>query len=490
MKKTIFCLIAALGLFCACDPVEDSKDYEASSVSSDALGGLITFTQTDKDGKTATDGNYFTFTTNPATIVTVYNYRANGEENILAYGNTKGSFNIIPKRGADPNQTFYIRYVNSDGTVTTVDKTYNVYVPSDLTTDMKLMVSNSGSKIWKWDTSLNGGGWGNLGYTPSSGDDFADNGTGTWWSCPPADLTGQLKHSDTGIATGEEDPNAYMVFSDDNTIKTYDATGKQIRSGTFNVTGYTGSRTQTNGVDWSLGTLTTTAGSILFPFKINGGGTKPTNFEILKLTTDQLVLVYADTGTGSWSEATFWRFKSNSDGEGNLTDYSTKSWTWDTAVNGGGWGNLGYTPSTGDDFADNGTGTWFSCAPADLSGQLKHSDTGTATGEEDPNAYMTFDWKNSTIKSYKADGTEIRSGVFKITYNNGTRSKTNGADWSLGNLNTTAGSILFPFKINGGGTKPTDFEILKLTSKQLVLVYADAGTGSWSEATFWRFKKK
>jgi hypothetical protein len=42
--------------------------------------------------------------------------------------------------------------------------------------------------------------------------------------------------------------------------------------------------------------------------------------------------------------------------------------------------------------------------------------------------------------------------------------------------------------INGGGTKPTDFDILKLTDNQLVLVYG--GNGTWGEATYWRFKKK
>ena len=57
-------------------------------------------------------------------------------------------------------------------------------------------------------------------------------------------------------------------------------------------------------------------------------------------------------------------------------------------------------------------------------------------------------------------------------------------------LLTLSGSILFPFQINGGGTKPTEFEILKATEDQLQLIYAAPGTAGWGEATWWAFKKK
>ena len=60
----------------------------------------------------------------------------------------------------------------------------------------------------------------------------------------------------------------------------------------------------------------------------------------------------------------------------------------------------------------------------------------------------------------------------------------------MGNLHTDAGSILFPFKINGGGEKPTDFEIMELNGNDLMLIYAAEGTASWGEATWWAFKAK
>lgn len=64
----------------------------------------------------------------------------------------------------------------------------------------------------------------------------------------------------------------------------------------------------------------------------------------MQLDGGNMKLIYAAPGTGSWSEATWWAFKSESDGDGSLTNYSEKSWTWDTEFRGDGavWGNLGY----------------------------------------------------------------------------------------------------------------------------------------------------
>ena len=500
-------MFAAASLLTACDPsIDDISMPAGTDLTSDQLANGFTFKQYEDEEYTTLSetGNYFTFFTSPSRVVEVYQLDDEGAKNVLVAGVASGKFKIVPKRGNPSNQTFYVRTVEFDGTEIVAQKTANVYVPTELTPEMRLLASDAyGKKIWKWDTEFreDGGAWGNLGYSPDNGETFANAGNGIWWGCPPADLTTQLNHSDTGVATGEEHPDAYMEFYDDGNLITYDAGGNQIRKGKYSVTGYTGERNHAsiNGdvAEWSLGTFTTTAGSILFPFKINGGGETPTDFELMQLDASHLKLIYVAPGTGSWSEATWWAFKSVSDAEASLTGFDKKDWTWDTEFreDGGAWGNLGYSPDNGETFAQNGNGIWWGCPPADLTGQLNHSDTGAATGEEDTNAYMTFDWKAGTIKSYAADGTEIRSGKFEIKdWNLGNRSNAsvNGdvANWSMGTLNTTAGSILFPFKINGGGEKPTDFEILQLDNDHLKLIYAAPGTGSWSEATWWAFKKK
>ena len=130
--------MAVVGLFTACDPSQSEKNFDPVALSSDDIEGAVTITQTDADGNPASDGNYFTFTTSPATMVTVYNYLSDGSENKLAYG-FSGSFAIKPSRGADPNQTFYIRTINSDNSETVISKTYNVFVPPALLVQIHYM---------------------------------------------------------------------------------------------------------------------------------------------------------------------------------------------------------------------------------------------------------------------------------------------------------------------------------------------------------------
>ena len=187
-----------------------------------------------------------------------------------------------------------------------------------------------------------------------------------------------------------------------------------------------------------------------------------------------------------------------------MTNFGTKAWTWDTEwrADGATWGNMGYAAASGDSWIVNGDGIWWGAKPEDLAGQLEHSDTGVATGEESADAYMTFDWKAGTIKSYDGSGKEIRSGKFSIdAWAGGKRTQPSSdgsqANWAYGTLFTDGGSILFPFQINNHKednpdktTTPNRFEILQLDEDHLKLVYPRIGAGSWTEATWWAFKKK
>ncbi len=490
-------MVAALGLLTACDPSKDSIGMPGnSSLTGEQLASGFTVTQYSDEAFTteAADGNYFKFTTSPSRVVTVYQLDAEGTRNDLVAGKPNGTFKIVPKRGNPTSQTYYVETRDFNGNTIVATKTANVYVPQELEPVVRILASDAfGSKTWKWDTEFreDGAVWGNCGY--AAGDDWS---SGIWWGAKPEDLAGQLAHSDTGVATGEESADATMIIYDDGSLACFDAGGNQIRKGKYSVEGWTGEKNQAS-IDgsqaaWAYGTLKTTEGSILFPFKINGGGTKPTAFEIMQLDASHLKLIYAAPGTGGWGEATWWAFKSTSDCEGALTDFGTKAWTWDTEFreDGAVWGNCGY--AAGDDWS---SGIWWGAKPEDLAGQLAHSDTGVATGEESADAYMTFDWKTGAVKSYSGSGAEIRSGKFEIpVWFNGEKGQASvdGSQtaWAYGTLHTDAGSILFPFKINGGGTKPTDFEIMQLDSDHMKLIYAAPGTGGWGEATWWAFKKK
>lgn len=153
-----------------------------------------------------------------------------------------------------------------------------------------------------------------------------------------------------------------------------------------------------------------------------------------------------------------------------------------TEVLGGCWGNLGYkAASNAEDFITNKNGIWWTCAPADLTGQLEGLKV-PATGEETPDAYMTFILSGKKIVKNTGSQT-INEGTFSFDM-------TASDSWEIGKLYTSEGAILFPYMINGNGYKPTEFDIMLLNDKNLVLTYAASGTAQWGEATFWAFKAK
>jgi hypothetical protein len=506
MKKSILLFAVALGMLTACDPIKEDGTFEVNSYTSSNLLNGAEFSQYADQACTTpkADGNWIKYNIPNVSGIYIYYVKPDGSEFKLTSGAAGGVFNFVPARGSDPNQTVYFRYINANNEETIATHEFTVEVAAELKPEVRIIASNAyGKKTWKWDTQsypdqwFAGAVWGNLGYTPGDGDTFVDSGNGIWWGAKPEELTGQLNHSDTGVATGEEDPNAYMVFTEDGLVNTYTADGTIIRGGTYEIKDWSPENPhQVNGVNWHIGTLVTDKPALLFPFKINGGGTTVTSFEILQLTPDEMKLVYADAGTGGWSEATWWAFRSNSDGDGCLTEYDKKDWTWDTEsypdqwFAGAVWGNFGYTPGDGDSFVNAGNGIWWGAKPEELTGQLQHSDTGTATGEESAAAYMTFT-SDGLITTYAADGSEIRGGTYEITeWNPDKPTQVNGVNWNIGKMTTNQPAILFPFKINGGGTTVTSFEIMQLTNEKMKLVYADEGTGGWSEATWWAFKKK
>lgn len=323
MKKSYIYLLAVAGLLTACDPSKDDISMTGSDLTSEQLSDGFTFKQYSDETYTteAADGNYFTFFTSPSRVVRIYQKDAEGAENVLFSGAANGSFKIVPKRGNPNDQTFYVETMDFTGNKIVAEKTANVYVPSELTPEMRLLASNAyGYKVWTWDTDwrADGGAWGNMGYAPGDGESFVNEGNGIWWGATPETLAQDDQRANAGNAplNGEEDRNAYMEFYDDGTILTYSGAGNQIRKGKYSVEGWTGERNHASAdgsqANWSYGTFKTTAGAILFPFQINGGGTMPTDFEIMQLDNDHMKLIYpikSDGTCGGWGEATWWAFK-------------------------------------------------------------------------------------------------------------------------------------------------------------------------------------
>lgn len=487
MKKSILLFAVALGMLTACDPIKEDGSMKIDSFTSSNLLDGAEFSQyADQACSTPqADGNWIKYNVPKATSVYIYYVKADGSEFKLSSGSAGGVFNFVPARGSDPLQTVYFRFVNANGDEVIASKEFTVQVAAELKPEVRLIASNAyGKKTWKWNVGNNtssGHVWGNFGADGSwRGDALNDF---VWWGVDDAaDLTGQLGHSVTGQATGEESNDATMVFTEDGLVKCYDANGSEIRNGTYEIKGWTGD----NHDGFKYGVLHTSEGATLFPFEINAGGRYVTDYWIYSLTTDQMILVYPDNGAFSgWSEGTYWNFKSDSDVSGMMTNYGSKTWTWNvgnTTSSGHVWGNFGADGNWRGEYLNDFV-WWGVDDAADLTGQLGHSVTGSATGEENNDATMVLN-EDGTVKCYDASGSEIRSGSYEIDL-----STADG--WKKGTFKTTEGAILFPFEINAGGRYVTDFQIFHISGSEMILTYPDNGAFSgWSEGTYWNFKAK
>ena len=492
MKKIYLALPLLALAMTACDPSKFDLGSPDGNTSTSTIESAITINQVDADGNPAADGNYFTYTTSPALPVQIFNYNSDGKEVSLAHG-AHGSFSIIPKRGQDSNQTFYIRLANHDGSMSEISKTYSVYVPTELPLEVKYLASDYGQKIWKWDTGAVTEGdwagvvWGNMGYCGGAGADV-QKGNGAWWGVKTSEeFNGQLQHTEDNTNHGDGDLAAYMIFNEDGTLKAYDADGNVIRSDTYSVEGWNPSG------EWKVGDLVTKA--ILWPYEINSNGRIPGRYEICYLSADKMTLVYPDNGDyaglGNWGEATYWHFYSDTDFPGMAAGYDDgKSWTWDTgAVTEGDWagvvwGNMGYCGGAGAD-VQKGNGAWWGVKTSEeFNGQLQHTEDNANLGDGDLDAYMTFG-TDGTLNAYDASGKLIRTAPYEFV-------PVEGNDWKVADLNTKA--ILWPYEINSNGNIPGTYEVVFMSGSQMTLVYPDGGAfdglGNWGEATFWHFKKK
>ena len=441
------------------------------------------------------DGNWIKYSVPKASSVFIYYLKPDGSEFKLASGSASGVFNFVPARGSDPNQTVYFRFINADGQEVVASQDFTVEVAGELKPEIRLLASNDyGKKTWKWDPSITGVLWGNMGYCGGAGADVGISGNGQWWGVTGNDeseagsgdgFNQQLQHSTDGVNQGDGDVNAYMVFTEDGILTAYDASGNAIRNDAYTVEGY-----DPNG-EWKVGDLVTKA--ILWPYEINSGANIPGRYEICYLTSDKMTLVYPDGGDfgslGGWGEATFWHFYSDSDILGFAYGYDKgKDWTWNTeAPDGVVWGNMGYCGGAGSDVGINGNGKWWGVtSEQEFMTQLNHTNDGAAHGDESMNAYMTLT-PDGVITRHAGDGSVINSGSFTID-------ESVANEWKVANLNTTAGTILWPYEINSGGNMPTTFEVVYLTGTKMTLVYPDGGDfgalGGWGEASFWQFKAK
>lgn len=469
-------MTAVMGMaFAACQPTLIDGPEPFATVDATVLANGITYQQFADEACTQPDeaGNFLKFNS-ASGVVQVF---VEGSDAAL-YTGAGGVVKIPVKRGQEPTANLVFRIINGDGTFTSATKTFSVTPPTELSPEMLILVSDNGQKVWKYAAASP---YGNAGHS-GAGSAFNAPGVvdGKWWGVECADsLVNQLKHAG-GTATGDESNNAYMVFTEDGVVTTYSPTGSKIRSGKFEVKNYDPAR----GNGWELAKLITSEAATLFPWKVNGDGTPVTEFDIMYFTPQAMTLVHTGGQTsGGWGEITHWSFIAAT------PDPLTMEGTWTYAPESP-YGNAGYTES-GAGFNAPGAvdGKWWGADNGDaLADQVDHAG-GAATGDESSDAYMVFE--GNTVNTYGPDGTKIRGGEWSVVMNDFVAGAGRGANgWELGKLTTSAPALLFPWKINGAGTPVTEFDIMYYTADHMTLTYVPAGTGGWSEITFWNFVRK
>ena len=469
-------MIASMGIgFAACEPTLIDGPEPYAPVDATYLAEGITYQQFADEECTTPDpnGNFVRFAS-AAGIVQVF---VEGDDSPI-YTGSSGLFKIPAKRGQEPKMNMVFRVANADGTFTDAIKELGCTPPTELSPEMLILVSDYGQKVWKWAAESV---YGNGGHT-GAGDAFNAPGVvdGKWWGCESGDaLVDQLNHSGDK-AYGDESNGAYMVFTEDGKVTTYDPTGKVIRSSKFEIKNYDPTRSS----GWELGKLITTEPATLFPWKINGGGTPVTEFDIMYFTPQAMTLAHtAGVAAGGWGEITFWSFI------GGSPDPLTVEGTW-TYAEKEGYGNSGFTEA-GANFNMPGVvdGMWWGIADGgdSLIDQIAHAG-GTATGDESSEAYMVFE--GNTVATYGPSG-KIREGNWEVVMNDFVSGAGRGSKgWELGKLKTSAPALLFPWKINGGGTPVTEYDIMYFDADHMTLTYVPEGTAGWAEITFWQFVRK
>ena len=308
MKKSILLFAVALGILTSCDPIKDEKDFDVTNLTPEQLLSGATFSQYADAACTEpkADGNWIKYSIPSVSSVYIFYTKADGSEFKLASGASAGVFNFVPTRGSDPNQKVSFRYINQDGVETTAVKDFTVEVAGELEMPVRFLASNNyGKKTWKWDPSITGAVWGNMGYLPGDGKSVGTTGNGQWWGVTSSEeFNGQLQHTEDNSNHGDGDLNAYMTFGTDGILKAYNAAGEVIRSSAYEFVPVDNS-------DWKIADLKTT--SILWPYQINwkdnGFDPIPGTYEVVYLTGDKMTLVYPDGGSqGGWGEASFWHF--------------------------------------------------------------------------------------------------------------------------------------------------------------------------------------
>lgn len=152
--------------------------------------------------------------------------------------------------------------------------------------EWSLLTNMAAGKTWVWDTDKPFP-WGNGGYKGCT--------EPCWWKVSPAEL------AERGVGSDE------MTFDLNGGRNLTLVAAKVPSAGTIKGTFNLDMTSKITG--WSVGKLTTANVVVINGINVNSGNAQFMDYNILKLTANELQLAAANAGTGDWGEAFFYLFK-------------------------------------------------------------------------------------------------------------------------------------------------------------------------------------
>lgn len=163
---------------------------------------------------------------------------------------------------------------------------------------LDLLTGSDGIKYWLWDiiSEPDGSAYG------------AGENNGNGYSTDDGIIPGKMWGYIPETLADTESSFAYMTIDSNAECVSYSESGKEVRRGKISITGFSSVR-RADG--WSLGRFSTDNPAILWPY-YDWQDNAITEFEILRLTENELILAHNNEGTatGSGGQYRWWRFRS------------------------------------------------------------------------------------------------------------------------------------------------------------------------------------
>ncbi len=300
--------IAVIGMMAlvSCEPIENRQEMTGSVTKEEVMKYVkvipIQLESLEKPGTMVTS-NYVSFRSDGLRALTSFTY---------GVGTFAGTFaDSVQAFVVAGEQAVWVNILNPDGTVPSWSPVeFPVDVQEAFNVDPEwALFCGTGEKTWTWNGGEDGNAlvWGNGGYR--------DNRQPSWWGRTLADIGTETN------AEGEG-KDAVMVFSANGATLTKIRTNNTTQAGTFS---FDMSKRKTSAgnsplwadestdpaILWSIGKFYTSNVTVLVGKMQNKGEGPVNDYDILKLTEDEIVLAWPEEGdnTGDWGGCWYWMFK-------------------------------------------------------------------------------------------------------------------------------------------------------------------------------------